>query len=847
MISSLFRCCCAVLILPLVPGALQAVDYYVDDTGGLDGNAGTSAGAAWQTFAPVNATTFAPGDRLFLKAGGSWSGQLDLNGNGTAANPIVVDRYGTGDKPFIDGAGYNAAVLLSGVSYWEINNLEVINDGGATQNGAADYRVGVLLSSWASGIRRHLYLRNLDVHDVFPETGPYGHGIHVMAAGTSTRDTYFDDVRIENCHIYRTGRYGVWVQHKGSADSNPGFKRNKNITIRDNLFEDTGGSGAETGWCEDVLLEGNVIDHSGASVDPRQWARGSGYWPFKCVNVLVQGNVFRHARGHADSCGVHIDFGNTNVTIQYNLSLDNEGGFVEILGDCIDSTYRYNVSINDGWRVKGVGGATQDGHTIWVSNFAGSSSPTIGSVNSRIYNNTVYVPSGHTPFIKIMSKSEDTMIQNNVFMIDGSVTHTDAGINTDFDYNLWQGNQPSGLSFGASAVFADALVANAGGVADTDYLLSPVSPAIGAGVVQSDNGGLDYWGNPLPAGAPCIGAHERTFSDTGVISVNLAGSDSPAQNVGEGVVYGIPVQNSMVGGWLNLEQTLSATNLPLSSGFPSSVEMSGSAPAGWGGVNGAYDGTPLRAGIDRYVSSPGSTSVTLQNLSASFPNGYKAIVYLCGFNSNTGASLTDGTSTFYFQSLDDPASEFTGTLQQAIATSDPGDGNAPAGQYAVFGNDAVLTADTLTLSLDTLYGGGAILGGFQILAPGQFTPKGVPHGWFAAYGIAVDDLADDDFDGQPAWREYFAGTDPTDHSSSFKVTDLQISGADHILTWRGGITGYQGHWSVFVSHDLENWSMAGPMTIPRAPGEVQTWTHVGGHGAADAVFYRVGVDEGGSP
>ena len=110
-------------------------------------------------------------------------------------------------------------------------------------------------------------------------------------------------------------------------------------------------------------------------MDSRQWARGSGYWPFKCKNVLVQYNQFRHARGDADSCGVHIDFGNRDVTIQYNLSEDNEGGFVEILGDCINSIYRYNVSINDGARVNGVNGAFQDGHLIWLSDFVGEAIP----------------------------------------------------------------------------------------------------------------------------------------------------------------------------------------------------------------------------------------------------------------------------------------------------------------------------------------------------------------------------------------------------------------------------------------------------------------------------------------
>ncbi|MEI8343297.1 MAG: coagulation factor 5/8 type domain-containing protein, partial [Verrucomicrobiota bacterium] len=84
----------------------KAADYYVDNTGGSDANAGTSAGAAWQTLAKVSATTFQPGDRILFKAGGSWTGRVELKGDGSAGSPIVVNQYGTGNKPLINGGGY---------------------------------------------------------------------------------------------------------------------------------------------------------------------------------------------------------------------------------------------------------------------------------------------------------------------------------------------------------------------------------------------------------------------------------------------------------------------------------------------------------------------------------------------------------------------------------------------------------------------------------------------------------------------------------------------------------------------------------------------------------------------
>lgn len=40
------------------------------------------------------------------------------------------------------------------------------------------------------------------------------------------------------------------------------------------------------------------------------------------------------------------------------------------------------------------------------------------------------------------------------------------------------------------------------------YRLQSTSPAIDAGRAIEDNGGADFWGNPLYHNAPDIGAHE---------------------------------------------------------------------------------------------------------------------------------------------------------------------------------------------------------------------------------------------------------------------------------------------------------------------------------------------------
>src|SRR5262245_31070875 len=89
---------------PAVAGP-AGTTYYVDAVRGDDAASGRHPGVAWRTLERVNQTTFQPGDRILLRAGQSWQGQLWPKGSGVAGEPIIVDRYGGGAKPRIDGEG----------------------------------------------------------------------------------------------------------------------------------------------------------------------------------------------------------------------------------------------------------------------------------------------------------------------------------------------------------------------------------------------------------------------------------------------------------------------------------------------------------------------------------------------------------------------------------------------------------------------------------------------------------------------------------------------------------------------------------------------------------------------
>lgn len=75
--------------------------YYIDATGGNDSNAGTSAGAAWQTLTKAETELLGENGtyRILLKRGESWSTSTITVGNFTG--PKFIGAYGTGAKPSV--------------------------------------------------------------------------------------------------------------------------------------------------------------------------------------------------------------------------------------------------------------------------------------------------------------------------------------------------------------------------------------------------------------------------------------------------------------------------------------------------------------------------------------------------------------------------------------------------------------------------------------------------------------------------------------------------------------------------------------------------------------------------
>lgn len=111
--------------------------YYIDSVNGNDSSSGNSENSPWKTLTKVNSITYQPGDKILFKANGTWNGQLYPKGSGSSGSPIIIDMYGSGNRPLIAANGTKHNTLyFRNQEYWEINNLEITN----TANDIGDYR-----------------------------------------------------------------------------------------------------------------------------------------------------------------------------------------------------------------------------------------------------------------------------------------------------------------------------------------------------------------------------------------------------------------------------------------------------------------------------------------------------------------------------------------------------------------------------------------------------------------------------------------------------------------------------------------------------------------------------------
>ncbi len=410
----------------------NGTSYYFNVEHGDDNNSGTSPRQPLRSLERARDLQLEPGDSIRLASGQTFRGSLVLrNVQGSKSNPIVVTTYPSGPasdrgRTLIDASGYPQGIQIINGAHILIEHIAITANGSGGKEhveASTDMRCGILVTTDEKGDYRGVRINDVEISDIFYEdpghtrgadevktangTERYGWGIRLinLVPGAVMRDIHITDARVSN------------VSHTGIK-----------LTSRDDGIRDvvisgcevhrTGGPGIQMSGVRNVVARKNLVDRSGSSDDSRKWGRGSGLWTWSSSDIVIEHNHFKNAKGPGDSAGCHIDFNCSNVIVQHNLSYHNAGGFIEILGNNYNCAYRYNISVNDGYRVKGRDGAFQEGKVFWLSGYQGDQ-PRKGPFNSYIYNNTVFTDQDIVAKIAVTKTASGVLVANNIFCFRG--------------------------------------------------------------------------------------------------------------------------------------------------------------------------------------------------------------------------------------------------------------------------------------------------------------------------------------------------------------------------------------------------------------------------------------------
>jgi hypothetical protein len=508
---------------PPPPPPVAAATSYVDCSAATNGT-GTQA-SPWNTLATVDATTFNPGDKILFNRGTTCEGMLSPNGSGTTASPIVVDAYGTGAQPIIDGGMNNAAVALSDQQGWEINNLEIV---GGNQYGV------YIFGPTQDAAYTHFRLTNLNIHGAhYVSTTVNDSGevfISIGNAGVSFSDIVIDGVTVHDSTVNDGIFIDAGTYSTSAGTSAPG----SNITIQNSSVYDVYGMGMTLFVVNNGLMQNNVVHNTGQCPPNPGCGSGTpgGLMDLYCENCVIQNNEAYSDQDWSpwDGGDYDIDVWSSNNIVQYNYGHDSVGYCVsDFSADNVVSSnnvIRYNICANDAQLVN-----SPDPGEIFLNTAADGVNGSISGL--EIYNNTFFwnpatpAPAFNTSFATY-SGSVPNLFQNNIiystvpyliettsdFALDNNIYWT-VGAKPDWNFNgtdytdLVSYQSASGQD--AMSLFSDPMMNtptyHAVGRPVTAFTLLSGSPALGAGanvcsgLTGCSMGTQDFWGDPLPNGS----------------------------------------------------------------------------------------------------------------------------------------------------------------------------------------------------------------------------------------------------------------------------------------------------------------------------------------------------------
>lgn len=360
--------------------------YYVDATGGNDGDPGTSPGTAWQTIGKVNGETFNPGDSILFKRGETWSGTvLQPPSSGASGSPITFGAYDSGALPIITANDAIArAVYVLGLQYVDLEYLDVRsgNDYGIDiQSNYVEMRNCVVEGCGDDNITV-----GPNAHDVLIEDtvsyDPYRRVAGPTISCIEIQDGAYN-VTVRNCECYGSEEVGIHV-HGHLGETMP-----YNIYVCNCYTHNNTGNGIR------ITNAGNV------------------------VTPLVE----------VDHCYV-IDNGDIGIYL-YNTPPATDPQNVTVKHCYVEGSVSYQATISG------------DGHTYYRNVFSGTNGVHItDATNLDFLHNTIYNTAVGTPFAFTGTNNAGTEVKNCVLYTSvpaNNMILVQAGAHggLDIDYNLY--------------------------------------------------------------------------------------------------------------------------------------------------------------------------------------------------------------------------------------------------------------------------------------------------------------------------------------------------------------------------------------------------------------------------
>lgn len=472
----------------LLFSSCQMNKYYIDKDNGDDTNSGRSPKKAWATIGKVNSSVFQEGDEILFRGGQSFEGTILLDSiNGEPSEKeVTISSFGQG-KAVIMGMD-SSALVASNCNYLNIHNLEFKGSGRKKGNTTS----GIIIKCGS----------NIQIDSV-TVSGFQKSGVEIIDA---------ENVSITRVHAFENGMVGIRI---GSVYHNPFKLISKNIyigycTTENNpgdptVFYNHSGSGIIVSGTDSALVEYCLAKNNGWD-QPWKGNGPIGIWAFHSNHIIIQHCISHSNKSNPkglDGGGFDFDGGVTNSIMQYNLTYNNMGpgyGLYQYPGakQWENNIVRYNISVNDGTEIDSCGLQLWNGQTKGPE-----------MKNAHIYNNIFYNDFGRAVNYK-SGNVPGLQYWNNIFV---SKQEPIYGIHSQsvFNNNLYwrfgeqlenKNEDKNGIFANPMLVLPDPILLQLEDPAKLKELkffkLLPGSPCLRKGMSIQENGGFDFWGNPLP-------------------------------------------------------------------------------------------------------------------------------------------------------------------------------------------------------------------------------------------------------------------------------------------------------------------------------------------------------------